>query len=114
MAKKRSAKDRDHLRELIEEATVDCHGEDEQETGLLSMIEENLVCPFRAQVIGEEVEVVDLKPTSEGRGLKAVCQYKGKEYPIDVTSLEWGRGRSRRGRVDRRIPGLAGRWGVTA
>jgi hypothetical protein len=93
MAKKRSAKDRERLRELIEEATVDCYDEDEQETGLLSMIEENLVCPFRAKVIGEEVEVVDLKPASEGRGVKAICKYKGKEYPIDVTSLEWGKER---------------------
>ena len=93
MAKKRSAKDRERLRALIEEATVDCYNEEEQEIGLLTMIEDNLACPFRAKVIGEEVEVVRLESASEGLGVKAICKYKGKEYSIDVTSLEWGKDR---------------------
>lgn len=45
------------LEELIDEATIDCFGEDEEHTGLLTMIEEYVVCPFRAKVIGESVEV---------------------------------------------------------
>jgi hypothetical protein len=37
------------LEELIDEATIDCFGEDEEHTGLLTMIEEYVVCPFRAK-----------------------------------------------------------------
>lgn len=66
--------DRARLRELIEEATVDCYGEDEQHTGLLTMIEDNVVCPFQAKVIGEEVEVTGFEWPEEGYGLKAVCK----------------------------------------
>jgi hypothetical protein len=89
MAKKDADKDKARLRELIQEATVDCYGEGEEHLGLMTMIEENVVCPFRAKVIGEEVEVVELSAPDAGFGLDAVCRYKGKDYRIDVNSLEW-------------------------
>jgi hypothetical protein len=90
MAKKHTDKDRARLRALIEEATVDCYGgESEEHMGLMNMIEENVVCPFKAKVIGEEVEVVELRSPAAGYGLDAVCRYKGKDYSIDVNSLEW-------------------------
>ena len=85
MARKKSAKDRDLLRELIQEATVDCYGEGEEHLGVVTMVEENVVCPFPAKVIGEDVEVTDFVDT------RAVCQHKGKEYQIDITSLEWAK-----------------------
>ena len=77
------------LWELIEEATVDCHDEDEQHSGILTMVQENVVCPFKAKVIGEEIEVTDLEWPDEGFGLKAVCTRKGKTHRVDVSSLEW-------------------------
>jgi hypothetical protein len=89
MAKKSADKDRARLRELIQEATVDCYDDSEQHMGLMNMVEENVVCPFKARVIGEEVEVVELRAPDAGFGLDAVCRYKGKDYPIDVNSLEW-------------------------
>ena len=89
MAKKATEKDRARLRALIEEATVDCSDDNEQHQGLLNMIEENVVCPFRAKVIGEEVEVVELRGPEAGFGLDAVCRYKGKDYRVDLGSLEW-------------------------
>jgi hypothetical protein len=89
MAKRQSGKDRERLQALIEEATIDCYGEDEQHSGLLGMIEEEVVCPFRAKVIGEEVEVTDFEWPKEGYGLKAVCMRKGKKHVVDITSLEW-------------------------
>jgi hypothetical protein len=92
MAKKRSA-DKARLRALIEEATVDCYNENEEYQGMLNMVEENVVCPFPARVIGEPVEVTALGAPPRGMGLNAVCSYKGKEYRIDVTSLEWGKPR---------------------
>jgi hypothetical protein len=92
MAKKAGDKDQARLRKLIEEATVDCYNnEHEEHQGLVNMIEENVVCPFKAKVIGEEVEVVELRCPESGFGLDAVCRSKGKEYKIDVSSLEWPR-----------------------
>jgi len=89
MAKKADKKDQARLRELIEEATVDCNEESEEHMGLMNMIEENVVCPFKAKVIGEEVEVVELAAPDTGFGLDAVCRYKGKDYKVDINSLEW-------------------------
>ena len=67
MAKKKAGKER--LRELIEEATIDCYNEEEQQVGFMTAIEENVVCPFKATVIGEEVEVVELRTAEVGFGV---------------------------------------------
>jgi hypothetical protein len=77
------------LLELIEEATVDCYNEDEEHSGLLTMVQDNVVCPFRAKVIGEEVTVVDLEWPKSVYGLLAVCERNGKKHRVDIDSLEW-------------------------
>jgi hypothetical protein len=90
MAKKaKKDDDRKRLDALIEEATVDCYGEGEEHQGLVTMAEENVVCPFKAVVMGEEVEVVEIRAPESGFGLDAVCRHKGKKYQIDVGSVEW-------------------------
>jgi hypothetical protein len=82
-------KARERLRALVEEATVDCYGEEEQHSGLVNMILDEVECPFRARVIGEDVEVTDFDCPQEGYGLNAVCKRKGKSHKVDVNSLEW-------------------------
>lgn len=77
------------LAELIDEAIVDCHGEEEEHTALLTMIEVRVICPFRAKVIGETIEVTGFKWPRSGHGLLAVCQHKGREHRVDINSLEW-------------------------
>jgi Calcium binding len=103
MAKKAAKKDASRLHELIEEATVDCYNESEAHQGFMVMIEENVVCPFKAKVIGEEVEVVELGSPERGLGCAAVCHYKGKDYNIDVNSLEWPKKNRRGSSGSRRI-----------
>ena len=76
------------LEELIDEATIDCYGEDEEHTGLLTMIEEYIVCPFGAKVIGEPVEVTGFRWPDSGHGLLAICRRNGKTHPVDIDSLE--------------------------
>ncbi len=88
-AKRRTAKDRKRLADLVKEGTVDAYGEDEQHSSLLTMIDDEVVCPFKAKVIGEEVEVVDFAWPKEGYGLYALCKRKGKKHKVDVNSLEW-------------------------
>ncbi len=90
MAKRRKTiTDPGRLQELIQEAIVDAYDEYEQHTGFLTMIEDNVVCPFKAKVIGETVEITEFKWPESGLGLKTICKHKGKTYPIDITSLEW-------------------------
>jgi hypothetical protein len=89
MAKKAADKARARLQALIEEATVDCYNESEEYQGFMNMIEENVVCPFPVKVIGEDVEVVELRSPEAGFGIDAVCRYQGKDYKIDINSLEW-------------------------
>ena len=59
------------LDELVDEAIVDAYGEDEQLAGFYTMIEENLVLPFTAMVLGAEVtvEAIDLRDC----GIAAIC-----------------------------------------
>jgi hypothetical protein len=89
MSKKHSAAKQQRLRALIREAIVDCYNEGEEWQGFVACLESEVVCPFTAKVIGEAVEVTALHGSSHGPGVVANCQYKGKEYPIDLTSLVW-------------------------
>jgi hypothetical protein len=89
MAKKAPAKKQARLQALIEEATVDCYTEEEAQVGFMTVVADSVVCPFKAKVIGEEVEVVQLHTHDVGFGVEAVCRYKDKDYRIDIRSLEW-------------------------
>jgi hypothetical protein len=89
MAKKAPDKKEARLHALIEEATIECYNEFEDHMGFVNMIEECVVGPFKAKVIGEEVEVVKLCGPIAGNGIDAVCRYKGADYRIDISSLEW-------------------------
>lgn len=89
MARKTGDRHRDRLEALIEEATADCYDEAEAFQGFVNMIEENVRCPFRAKVLGEDVEVVELRSPEAGFGVFAVCRYKGRDYNIDINSIDW-------------------------
>lgn len=52
---------------LIEEATVDAYGQDEQLTGFFTMIEESLAVPFTTTVLGVGVSVVGVDLAEDGR-----------------------------------------------
>jgi hypothetical protein len=70
---------------LVAEAVVDCYEEDEQLTGLFTMVETHLGIPFTTQVLGVEVTVrsVDMR---QG-GIVAIC-YRGQfRQPIAILDL---------------------------
>jgi hypothetical protein len=77
------------LRALIDQATSDSQDESDEHAGLLSTIREEVVCPFRARVGGEEVECVRFEWPKKGYGLNAVCKSKGKTDVVDIGQLEW-------------------------
>ncbi len=62
--------DPERLEKLIEEATVDCYDEEEQHSGLLTMIEDEVVFPFDARVIGEIVQITGMAWPDHGVGLQ--------------------------------------------
>jgi len=81
--------DAEEVLAALKEATVDAYGDDEQHTGLLTAIGDELVFPFRARVLGEEVSVVDMKwPEDDEYGLDLVCERNGEKYPIAARSVE--------------------------
>ena len=74
------------LAALIEEATVDAYGVDEQLSGFHAVLEEHVVVPFATVVLGVEVTVVGIDLPA-GRGLVALCRRGGEPQPIDLRDL---------------------------
>jgi hypothetical protein len=74
------------LKELVEEATVDAHDEDEQRVGFLTMIQDNLEVPFEAEVLGVPVQVtgVDFNDADE---IVAICKRGAHVQRIPVADL---------------------------
>src|SRR5262245_27008417 len=77
------------LRALIDEATSDSVDESDEHAGLLSMIREEVTCPFPVRLAGEDVECLGFQRPSNGFCLNAVCRTKGHTQVVDATRLEW-------------------------
>lgn len=77
---------RAQLDALVEEATVDSNGVDEQIMGLYTMIADNLATPFQTTVLGVEVTVGDIDLTSRNT-IVAHCSRGAFEQVIDVLEL---------------------------
>ena len=75
---------------MIDEATADCHDEDEACAGMLATLEDRLAFPFRAEVLGETVEVIGLdeERSSQRRGVVAKVRKRGRQYTIALADLE--------------------------
>ena len=73
------------LDELVADAVVDAYNDDEQLTGLYTMIEESLAMPFDTRVLGVEVTVrrVDL----QAEGIVAICQRGRDRQAIGILEL---------------------------
>ncbi|MBG0854116.1 hypothetical protein I2W78_20260 [Streptomyces spinoverrucosus] len=71
---------------LLEEATVDAYGQDEQRTGFFTMIEESLSVPFTTTVLGVEVSVVGVDLAGDGR-VVARCVRGSVRQDIGILDL---------------------------
>ncbi|MHC0433035.1 hypothetical protein ACX6XY_23095 [Streptomyces sp. O3] len=74
------------LEAMIEEATVDAYTEDEQRTGLFTLLEEHLTLPFTTAVLGVEVTVRDIDLTPDGR-VVALCTRGRVRQSIGILEL---------------------------
>jgi len=78
------------IKKMLEEATVDCYGEYEEFTGIFCYLADNMSFPFKAMVLGDEIEVIGLDEdrSSIGRGLITKILKNDNEYKIDLAELE--------------------------
>jgi Calcium binding len=76
---------RAELDELVADAVVDAYGDDEQLSGLYTMIEDNLAVPFETTVLGVEVTVreVDLRADD----IVAICHRGRDRQAIGILDL---------------------------
>jgi hypothetical protein len=77
------------LRAMIDQATRDSLDESDEHAGLLSIIREEVVCPFPVRFAGEEVECIRLEWPRNGYGLNAVCKSGTGLHVVDICKLEW-------------------------
>jgi hypothetical protein len=77
------------VRARIDAATGDCLDESDEHAGLLSMIREEVQCPFPARIGGELVDCIRFDWPKNGYGLNAVCNAKGTTRVVDISKLEW-------------------------
>ena len=68
---------KERLRTLVEKATVDAYGDDEQRVGFFTMLEDNLAVPFETSLLGIPVCVESIELTSVD-DIVAMC-VRGKE-----------------------------------
>jgi len=75
----------EELDALVEEATIDAYGDDEQLAGFAVMIEDNLEMPVETTVLGVPVLVKGVTQTASG--IVANCVRDGHHQAIDVLDL---------------------------
>jgi hypothetical protein len=74
------------LESMVEEATIDAYGEDEQAGGFFTMIEEHLRVPFFTMLFGVETIVRKLDMTEAGE-IVAVCHHGRSKQRISILEL---------------------------
>jgi hypothetical protein len=74
------------LDRLIAEALVDAYGEEEQQMGFYTMLEDHLALPFTTEVLGVEVMVQRVDLTEDGQ-IVAVCARGRLRQAIPVLAL---------------------------
>jgi hypothetical protein len=70
----------------VEEAIVDAYGDSEQLVGFLTMLEENLACPFTITILGTPVRVerVSFNAADE---IVAICRRGQQRQMIPILNL---------------------------
>jgi Calcium binding len=74
------------LKQLIEEAVVDAHNEEEQTVGFLTMMQEHLALPFSVNILGVEVVVEKVDMTRDGQ-IVAICRRENVRQRIGIVDL---------------------------
>ncbi|WP_437515258.1 calcium-binding protein [Sorangium sp. So ce1099] len=78
--------DETRLRRLVEEATVDAHGESEQRVGFLTMIQDHVDVPFETEVLDVPVQVIGID-LDDAEEIVATCKRGARVQRIPVLDL---------------------------
>jgi hypothetical protein len=70
----------------MEEAIVDAHDDEEQRTGLFTMLEERLAVPFETEILGLRVAIEGIELTDDGQ-IVAVCARGRLRQRISILDL---------------------------
>ncbi|HYN36354.1 MAG TPA: hypothetical protein VEV82_05195 [Actinomycetota bacterium] len=84
-ATRRPPLSRQKLDAIVAEATVDSYNDDEQLTGLSTLIEEHLALPFSTEVLGVSVSVKRVELTDDG--IVALCVAGRHRQRIPILDL---------------------------
>lgn len=76
---------KEHLRELIAEATIDAYDEEEQRAGFGVMLDEHLELPFETTVLGVKVTVEHVTETENS--IVASCARGAHRQVIAIEDL---------------------------
>jgi len=80
--------DETEVGEALVNATVDAHDAYEQHTGLLTAIQDELEFPFKVQVLGDIVTVLEMVwPENDEFGLDLVVKRNGQRHCIEARSV---------------------------
>ena len=71
---------------MIEEATIDAYTDEEQVTGLFTMLEEHLALPFQTTMLGATATVTTID-LSTGNEIVAICRRDNHKQAISVLEL---------------------------
>jgi Calcium binding len=78
----------DEIDALIAEVLVDAYGEDEQLWSFRQWFEDTATFPFRATVVGAEVEVIHVDYDGDDRrGLVARCTRDGQRQSVSLVDV---------------------------
>ena len=75
------------LEDLVEEATVDAYGEEEQVTSFYTVLDEHLTLPFDTVVLGVEVKVEKLDLTDRSDDIVIVCRRGRARQRLPILDL---------------------------
>jgi hypothetical protein len=71
---------------MIEEATIDAYNDEEQITGLFTLLEERLAVPFQTTVLGVTATMTKLDLTA-GNEIVAICRGDNHKQTIAILEL---------------------------
>ena len=78
---------RDELEDLVEEATIDAYGEEEQVTSFCTVLDERLVLPFDTILLDVDVTVEKLDLTDRGHDIPIVLRRGLKRQRLPLLDL---------------------------
>ncbi len=81
--------DPEDIAAAYDESTTDAYGDDEQHTGLLTSLGDELQFPFKGKTLGQQVQNVAMEwPEADEYGLDLLVEIEGEQHRIAAQSIQ--------------------------